>query len=79
MIFCGAIELKSSEPTLAQDRLVSRSSYKKCSNSVCFFSSRSRVESKNESISSGYEPRAFLAALYVIKSSIMILSKKTIL
>src|SRR4051812_42976445 len=52
MIFCRAIELKSSKPTLAQDRLISRSSYTKCSNSACFFLSRSRVESKNESMSS---------------------------
>ena len=59
MIFCRAIELKSSEPILAQDRLVSRSSYIKCSNSAHFFSSRSRVEPKNESILSGLRASSF--------------------
>ena len=52
MVLCRAIELKLSEPTLAQDPLVSRSIYIKCSNSARFFSSRSRVKSKNDSISS---------------------------
>ena len=69
MIFCWAIELKLSEPTLAQNRLVSRPIYIKCSNSARFFSSRPRVESKNESISSGSRASSFSCSPIVMEST----------